>query len=68
MKTKLKRVYEVFNLSTGEWDKKVMTDEEYEHFVEKQHATSEEMEAEYEIISNIVAQRLGYSPEKESMD
>jgi hypothetical protein len=28
MKTKLKRVYEVFNLSTGTWDEKVMTDEE----------------------------------------
>tara|TARA_A100001011_G_C14050321_1_gene731575 strand:- start:419 stop:634 length:216 start_codon:yes stop_codon:yes gene_type:complete len=68
MKTKLKRVYEVFNLSTGTWDEKVMTDEEYEYFVSKQNATADQMEAEYEIISKIVAQKLGHSPKKESMD
>jgi len=68
MKTKLKRVYEVFNLSTGTWDEKVMTDEEYEYFVSKQNSTADQMEAEYDIISKIVAQKLGYSPKKESMD
>ena len=68
MKTKLKRVYEVFNLSTGTWDEKVMTDEEYEYFVSKQNATADQMEAEYEIISKIVAQKLGHSTRKESMD
>jgi hypothetical protein len=45
-----------------------MTDEEYEYFVSKQNATADQMEAEYEIISKIVAQKLGYSPKKESMD
>ena len=45
-----------------------MTDEEFEHFKEKMNVSKEEMDAEYEIISNIVAQKLGYNADNESRD
>ena len=45
-----------------------MTDEEFEHFKTKMAATQEEMEAEYEIISKIIAQKLGYDENHESRD
>jgi hypothetical protein len=45
-----------------------MTDEEFEHFKTKMTATQEEMEAEYQIITKIIAQKLGYDENHESRD
>ena len=45
-----------------------MTDDEYEHFSESSTKTADELEAEYEIISKIVAQKLGYAEKDESRD
>lgn len=68
MNNRLKRKYEIFNTQTGEWEKKLMTDEEFELFKEKMTTSHEEMEAEYDIISKIVAQKLGYDKNTKSMD
>lgn len=68
MKSRLKRKYEVFDVQTGKWTEKTMTDEEFEHFKRKMDVSKEEMDAEYEIISNIVAQKLGYNIDDESRD
>jgi len=68
MEDRLKRKYEIFNTRTGKWEKRTMTDEEFEHFKTKMAATQEEMEAEYEIISKIIAQKLGYDENHESRD
>tara|TARA_R100001163_G_C5021538_1_gene164220 strand:+ start:471 stop:677 length:207 start_codon:yes stop_codon:yes gene_type:complete len=68
MKSRLKRKYEIFDVQTGKWTKKTMTDEEFEHFKQQMDVSKEEMDAEYEIISNIVAQKLGYSTNDESRD
>jgi galactokinase len=45
-----------------------MTDEEFEHFKDQMDQSHEEMDAEYEIISKIIAQRLGYELDNESRD
>ena len=66
MKSRLKRKYEIFDVQTGKWTEKTMTDEEFEHFKRKMDVSKEEMDAEYEIISNIVAQKLGYNTNDES--
>ena len=68
MKDTLKRKYEIFNIQTGQWEKKTMTDDEFEHFKRKMESTHEEMEAEYQIVSKIVAQKLGYDLDIESRD
>tara|TARA_Y100001951_G_scaffold23791_1_gene18420 strand:- start:1840 stop:2046 length:207 start_codon:yes stop_codon:yes gene_type:complete len=68
MKSRLKRKYEIFDVQTGKWTEKTMTDEEFEHFKRKMDVSKEEMDAEYEIISNIVAQKLGYNTNDESRD
>ena len=68
MKSRLKRKYEIFDVQTGKWTEKTMTDEEFEHFKDKMNVSKEEMDAEYEIISNIVAQKLGYNADNESRD
>ena len=69
MKTKAKRKYEVFNLETGAWEKRTMTEKQYKEFVSKLDANTEELDAEYNIISRIVARNLGVEPPpKKSMD
>ena len=68
MESKLKRKYEIFDVQTGKWEEKVMTDEEFEHFKSQMTQSHEEMDAEYEIISKIVAQKLGYDLDDESRD
>tara|TARA_R100000742_G_C4279550_1_gene104430 strand:- start:69 stop:275 length:207 start_codon:yes stop_codon:yes gene_type:complete len=68
MKRKLRKTYEVFNVNTGKWEETTMTDDEYEHFSESSTKTADELEAEYEIISKIVAQKLGYAEKDESRD
>ena len=69
MKNKLKREYEVFNLETGEWESKNMTDEEYLELQHKMDVSAEQIDAEYQVITRIVSQQMGLSNvAKESMD
>lgn len=67
MKTKPQRKYEVFNVKTGEWESKVMTKKEYDEFTSKMNSSVDELEAEYQIINRIVAQKMGIDTKK-SMD
>jgi hypothetical protein len=59
MKKRLKKTYEVFNMETQEWEKKVMTEDQYRELQETAERSIEEMNAEYEIISKIITQNLG---------
>tara|TARA_R110002012_G_scaffold289498_2_gene482630 strand:- start:2112 stop:2321 length:210 start_codon:yes stop_codon:yes gene_type:complete len=69
MKNKLKREYEVFNLDTGEWESKNMTDEEYLELQHKMDVSAEQIDAEYQVITRIISQQMGLSNvAKESMD
>ena len=66
---KKKRIYEVFNMVTGKWEESSMTDEEYERLLDRVNMSTEELQAEYEIITRIIEQKHGYrnKPDK-SMD
>lgn len=69
MKSKPKRRYEVFNTRTGEWESKIMTADQYEEFASRMNSSFDELEAEYQIVSRIVAQKIGIdSKSKKSMD
>jgi|TARA_X000001388_G_scaffold77599_1_gene79330 hypothetical protein len=69
MKSKPKRRYEVFNTRTGEWESKIMTVDQYEEFASRMNSSFDELEAEYQIVSRIVAQKIGIdSKSKKSMD
>ena len=69
MKKKVKREYEVFNLDTGTWEKRIMSDKQYKEFTSKMDANVEELDAEYEIVSRIVSYKMGIEmPPKKSMD
>ena len=62
-----KKVYEVFNMITGEWEQSDMTDEEYHALQDRINTSEDELEAEFKIISKIIEQKQGYNPDK-SMD
>ena len=69
MKSKLKKEYEVFNMSTGLWERKVMTQQQYDKMVEESEHITDSINAEYEIISKIIEQNLNMDRKsKESMD
>ncbi len=69
MKKEPKRYYEVFNMETGDWEEKLMTSEQYEQFENDMNASSDEINAEYEIITRIVSQEMGaIESDKKSMD
>jgi len=69
MKSKLKKEYEVFNMNTGHWEKKVMTEQQYNKMVEESEHITDSINAEYEIISKIIEQNLNMSQSSnESMD
>tara|TARA_R100001594_G_scaffold77860_3_gene112405 strand:- start:7738 stop:7947 length:210 start_codon:yes stop_codon:yes gene_type:complete len=59
MKKQFKRVYEVFNMETQEWEKKTMTEDQYREMQESASRAIDELDAEYEIISKIISQNLG---------
>jgi len=59
MKKQFKRVYEVFNMETQEWEKKNMTEDQYREMQESASRAIDELDAEYEIISKIISQNLG---------
>ena len=69
MKKKTRRYYEVFNMENCEWEKQLMTDEQYRELNDNLNSDVEEISAEYDIITRIISQRIGVtSPRKKSMD
>ena len=67
--TDKKRIYEVFNMVTGKWEESSMTDEEYERLLDRVNMSTEELEAEYEIITRIIEQKHGlHDKSDKSMD
>ena len=66
---KPKRIYEIFNLFTGEWEPKEMTEGEFRKMQEKMEDQSDILDAEYKIITKIISQNMGlYDVSKGSMD
>ena len=69
MKLKPKREYEVLNMTTNKWEKKTMSEDQYQQLVSFQENNADVLSAEYEIVSRIVSQNLGLpKSNKESMD
>ena len=67
--TDKKRIYEVFNIATGKWEESSMTDAEYQEILNRVNMSTEELEAEYEIITRIIEQKHGLrNKSDESMD
>jgi len=67
--TDKKRIYEVFNVATGKWEESSMTDAEYQRILDRVNMSTEELEAEYEIITRIIEQKHGlHNKSDESMD
>ena len=67
--TDKKRIYEVFNIATGKWEESSMTDAEYQRILDRVNMSTEELEAEYEIITRIIEQKHGFHDKSdESMD
>jgi hypothetical protein len=67
--TDKKRIYEVFNVATGKWEESSMTDAEYQEILNRVNMSTEELEAEYEIITRIIEQKHGLrNKSDESMD
>tara|TARA_R100001443_G_scaffold12387_3_gene21993 strand:- start:4692 stop:4895 length:204 start_codon:yes stop_codon:yes gene_type:complete len=66
---KTKRIYEIFNMSTGKWEPTEMTEDEYIDMQCKMDTQSDLLEAEYEIITKIITQQMGSDESnKKSMD
>tara|TARA_R100000781_G_scaffold66583_1_gene42073 strand:+ start:107 stop:316 length:210 start_codon:yes stop_codon:yes gene_type:complete len=69
MKKELSRVYEVFNLQTQKWEEKRMTEDQYQEVLAAMDRNTAELDAEYEIVTKVIAHKLGESKIlKESMD
>ena len=69
MKSKPKKEYEVFNMNTSKWEKKVMTEQQYDQMVQESDHITDSINAEYEIISKIIEQNLNMGEShNESMD
>ena len=69
MKSKPKKEYEVFNMNTGKWEKKVMTEQQYDQMLQESDHITDSINAEYEIISKIIEQNLNMGEShNESMD
>ena len=68
MKTEVKRYYDVFNTATGKWEKKIMTAEQHRRFVRDINRSVEEVNAEYEVLSRIVSQKIGLPVASEEMN
>ena len=69
MNKKQPREYEVLNVNTGKCEQKTMTEDQYQEVMNKQELNLEAIEAEYEIVSRIIAQQIGVDhTDKKSMD
>ena len=56
-------------MNTGHWEKKVMTEQQYNKMVEESEHITDSINAEYKIISKIIEQNLNISQSSnESMD
>tara|TARA_R100000951_G_scaffold45785_1_gene38876 strand:- start:257 stop:457 length:201 start_codon:yes stop_codon:yes gene_type:complete len=62
-----KRIYEVFNTTTGKWEESTMSEANYQTLLDRMDSSAEELEAEFKIISKIIEQKQGYKSD-ESMD
>jgi hypothetical protein len=64
-----KKIYEIFNMSTGMWEETEMTETEYNRLQDRMDAQADELEAEFQIISRIISQQLGENVQNpKSMD
>nr|BAR34980.1 hypothetical protein [uncultured Mediterranean phage uvMED] len=69
MDKKRNKEYEILNVNTGKWEQKTMTESQYEDILNNQEKNLEAIEAEYEIVSKIIAQQIGVDhSDKKSMD
>ena len=69
MKVKPKREYEVFNMTERKWEKRTMSEDQYQELLKIEKSNAEVLNAEYEIVSKIVSQNLGLpQSDKKSMD
>ena len=69
MKLKPKREYEVFNMTERRWEKRTMSEDQYQELLKIEKSNAEVLNAEYEIVSKIVSQNLGLpQSDKKSMD
>lgn len=69
MDKKGNKEYEILNVNTGKWEQKTMTERQYEDILNNQEKNLEAIEAEYEIVSKIIAQQIGVDhSDKKSMD
>lgn len=69
MKVKPKREYEVFNMTERRWEKRTMSEDQYQELLKIEKSNAEVLNAEYEIVSKIVSQNLGLpQSDKKSMD
>tara|TARA_X000001388_G_scaffold32287_1_gene22857 strand:+ start:419 stop:628 length:210 start_codon:yes stop_codon:yes gene_type:complete len=69
MKVKPKREYEVFNMTERRWEKRTMSEDQYQELLKVEKSNAEVLNAEYEIVSKIVSQNLGLpQSDKKSMD
>lgn len=69
MDKKRNKEYEILNVNTGKWEQKTMTESQYEDILNSQEKNLEAIEAEYEIVSKIIAQQIGVDhSDKKSMD
>tara|TARA_B100000902_G_C26624095_1_gene581196 strand:+ start:25 stop:222 length:198 start_codon:yes stop_codon:yes gene_type:complete len=65
----MKRIYEIFNMQSGKWESQEMTEAEFNTMQAKMDMQSDMLEAEYEIITKIISQKLHSNEDKiESMD
>jgi len=68
MKSEVKRYYDVFNTHTGKWEKRIMSAEQHRNFTAKINRNVEEMNAEYEILSRVISQKIGLASKDKVLD
>tara|TARA_R110000744_G_scaffold101004_1_gene194814 strand:- start:7755 stop:7955 length:201 start_codon:yes stop_codon:yes gene_type:complete len=62
-----KRIYEIFNTTTGKWEESSMSEANYQALLDRMDSSADELEAEFKIISKIIELKQGYNS-NESMD
>ena len=56
-------------METGEWESRIMTNEEYLELQHEMDMSADQMDAEYQVITRIISQQMELpQPPKESMD
>jgi hypothetical protein len=67
MKEKTKKI-EVFNMETGKWEPKAVTEEEYGYVIEIEQQDQEVLQAEFEIVQRSIAMQMNEKTEDKSKD